>query len=251
MIVEEVDDESRRELPKPLGRRRPDGRTHGNQIVLDELPAVPVAVQVLAQLQIVVLALQQFERLAVEAKHVQEHAVERRPQKIAALGEQAVQGTALIFQAGLVAAHAEAHVAIPRRNVQHLEHADEVGIGPIVEDHEARIGGILASKRLERNRVRVSARVVVGLENVDVVVGGEQTGRKQPANARTNDRDFHVISTEEKPVEAGPRGPGTIQGPSGGSRIAARSQTRRIIYYCRSIWPSTRIACHRTLRSGR
>ena len=80
MIIEEVDNESRRELPKPLRRCRPDGRPHGNQIVLNELPAVAVAVQVLAQLQIVVFALQQFERLAVEAKHIKEHAVERRTQ---------------------------------------------------------------------------------------------------------------------------------------------------------------------------
>ena len=173
VIIEEVDDELRRELPKPLGRCRPDGRPHGNQIVIDELPAVAVPVQVLAQLQIVVLALQQFERLAVESNHVKEHSVKRRTQEISALGEQSVQGTALVFQPGLVAAHAEAHIAIPRRDVQLLEQADEVRIGSIVEDHEARIGGVLAPERLERDGVRVPAHVVVGLENVDVVVGGK------------------------------------------------------------------------------
>ena len=98
----------------------------------------------------------------------------------------------MVFQSGLVASHTEAHIAIPRRDVQRLEQADEVGIGSIVEDHEARVGGVLAAERLERDGVRVPARIVIGLENVDIVVGGEEPGRKQPADARTNDRDSHV-----------------------------------------------------------
>ena len=78
-------------------------------------------------------------------------------------------------------------------NTQQLQHADEVGIRAIVEDHEARVGGILAPERLERDRVRVPARIVVGLEYVDVVIGGEQAGREQPADARTNDCDSHAL----------------------------------------------------------
>ncbi len=162
-------------------------------LVLDELPAVPVAVQVLAQLQIVVLAPQQFERLAVEANYFKEHAVEGRAHQIAALGEKPVQGAALVLQSCLVAAHAEAHLAVVRPDAKDLQHLNEVWIRTIVEDHESRVGGIPVAERLERDRVRVPARILVGLEYVDFVLVGKKARRKQAADAGADNRDLHDV----------------------------------------------------------
>lgn len=208
MVVEEVHDESRRELPEPFRRRRPDGGAHRNKIALDELPAVPVAVQVLAQLQIVVLAPQQFERLAVKPKHIQKHAVERRPHQITTLGEKPVERTALVFQPGPVATHAEAHVAVARPDPKDLQHLDKVRIRAIVKDHEARVGGIRVAERLERDRVRVPARIPVGLEYVDFVLVGKESGGEEAADAGADDRDSHDVflgkSTQHRTVSLSP-----------------------------------------------
>jgi hypothetical protein len=56
VIVEEPDDESCRKCAESFRWGRPDRRTHGDKIVLDELSAVPVAIQVLAQFQAIVFA---------------------------------------------------------------------------------------------------------------------------------------------------------------------------------------------------
>ena len=71
------------------------------------------------------------------------------------------------------------------------QHGHEVRVGPVVEDHEAGVGGVAAPEDVKGDRVRVPAGVAVGLEHVDVVVAVEKAGRQQPADAGPDDGDSH------------------------------------------------------------
>jgi len=70
---------------------------------------------------------------------------------------------------------------------------DEVWIRAVVKDHESRVGGIPVAERLERDRVRVPARILVGLEYVDFVLVGEEAGGEQAADAGADDPDSHDV----------------------------------------------------------
>lgn len=100
----------------------------------------------------------------------------------------------------VVAADAEAHIAVACGDFEHPQQGEEIGIRAVVADHETRVGRVLTPERSERHRVRVPARVAIGLEHVNIVIGDEEAGSHQAADPGTDDGNLHIDST------AAPRG---------------------------------------------
>ena len=90
VVLEKPDEEDCGHGAHALGRRRPDGRAHRQDVVLDEVIPVVVQRQVFAQREPQCGLVQQGGGLAVEAQYVGQHAVKRRAKQVAALREQAI-----------------------------------------------------------------------------------------------------------------------------------------------------------------
>ena len=128
-------------------------------------------------------------RQPVEPHHVGQHGEEGGPDRVAALGEDGRERRAAPFEAAAQVGEAEAHFARVRRHPQVGEQASEEGIGPLVVDEEAGVGGDRAAGKVDHHGVGVTAGPVVGLEDVDLVVILEQVGRRHAGDAGPDDAD--------------------------------------------------------------
>ncbi len=110
------------------------------------------------------------------------------------MGKQPAERTTLILEPAIGAADAVAHVTVACGHTQQAQHLNEIRIGALVEDYEARVDGVMPAEDLESDRVRMAARIVVGLEDMYVVVIREQAGREQPADTGSDNGNLHGIT---------------------------------------------------------
>ena len=198
MAVEEIDEEARREVEHAAAGGRPDGTPHRQDVALDEGARIALAREVLAERDAVVVAGEQCAGAAVEAQDVGDHAQERGVEEVPPLREQRVDRGAVVLEPGALAAQREAHVRPLPGRAHRLEQVDEVRVGPVVEDDEAGVDGVAAPVPLDIHGGGVTADIVVGLEDREVVVTVQVPGRGHAGDARAHDGDAaHAFSLHQ------------------------------------------------------
>ena len=110
VVAEELHDEAYGDVSGLPAADRPERRTHGDQVVVDEFPGVALQLHELAEGNVAV-GLELVGGLAVEAQDSSQHPVEARAQQIASLGEERVERLARVLQSAALIAYAEAHGA--------------------------------------------------------------------------------------------------------------------------------------------
>ena len=188
MVLAEADEGGDRITADVGGRRGPDRGAHRIQVVVAEGAAVAARLQVVVQRQ-VAAGLGVARGFPVEAQQVAQHRPEARTQQVGALGEEAVQVGAGVFQRAAVQAHREGHVRRARRHLQVAEQRAQVGIGRLVVDDEAGVHRHARAPVRRVDRVAVAADAAVRLEDLDVVAPGQQPGTGQPRDAGADDGD--------------------------------------------------------------
>ena len=169
VIEEEADEEARRKAEHPLRIGGPDGGAHGQDVIVTEELTIAPGGEEVAEADFVTFFRQQLGGLAIEAQDVPQHAPEAGVDQVGALGEEAVESGAVVLQAGAAAGDAEAHVAGLTLRPHFVQQGDEVGIGPVIEDDEAGVHGVVVPAQADRVGVDVAADVVAGLKEGDCV----------------------------------------------------------------------------------
>ncbi len=206
VVVAEADHRGDRKLQHLRRRATPDAGHHGQEVPVPELGAETVLVQPLpqraGQLRVGIgTGFGQARGQAVEAQHLPQHAQETPVQQVAPLGEHRVEVGAVPFQqpaAGAVALDREGHVGLGGAHPQFAEQADEVGIGPLVEDQKAGVHApglrTLARGQGDVHRVGVPAKIITGLEQCEVGMPLQGMGDTQTRDAGTDDGNLHEHS---------------------------------------------------------
>ncbi|MNI39205.1 hypothetical protein D3C73_933810 [compost metagenome] len=196
MVLEETDEELQWKTEHVCHRHRPDGGAHRHDVMQGEALAVAVRRQVIPELGMGGDAA--FGEVAwclfVEAQNVSQHSPEPGRQQIAALGEQAVEVVAVIFQATVGVCDRETHLRRLEAHANLPQQANEIRIGPVVKHNEAGVHDIAATIDAHVHAVGVAADAVIGLKQSDLVVATQQVGAGQPRDAAANDCDVHVAS---------------------------------------------------------
>ena len=130
---------------------------------------------------------------SVEPDHVREHGQEGGPGHIAALREDRRQRRAAPLEAATQVRQAETHVARVRRHPEARQEPGEEGIGPLVVDQEAGVGGNRSPGEVDGHRMRVPARPAVGLEEVHLVPVLQQVGRRHAGDTAPDDADAQGV----------------------------------------------------------
>ncbi len=190
VVGEEGHDEPDRKIEKGAGRTRPDRSAHRQQVVVTEAAAIAMGGQEAAD-----RGAAGPDRLAgavaVEAQDVAQHAQERRADQVPAIGEEAVQRRAVVFEAAAVAADAEAHLGVAAGDAEPIEEPGERRVGAIVEHDEAGVDRDGAVGRVHGDGADVAAGIGLGLEQRHVVAAAEHEGRYQTGDAATHHCDLH------------------------------------------------------------
>ncbi|KPM83191.1 hypothetical protein AOR10_24570, partial [Vibrio alginolyticus] len=150
VVAEEAHEELQREVAQVAQARRPDRRPHGQQVAALEGLAEGVALEPLTQRhgRVERAVVHGPYRLAIEAQDLAQQAVEAGAQQVAALGEQAGQGMAVVLEVSARLVYREAHLGGLGEYSEALHQPLEVRIGPVVEDDEAGIDGVVATFEL-------------------------------------------------------------------------------------------------------
>ena len=170
----------------------PDSGSHRHEIVAHEFPAVAVLQEILANRLPLLFEGQRRQRLAVEAKNVADHAVERRPENVAPLREERVQSRAAVLEVGITGTDAETHDAGLRRLADLVKEIDEIRVGPVVEDDEPGIDRNRCVALGDVDRVGMSADVRRRLVDGNVVLLPEYVGGRVTCDAGADDCDPHA-----------------------------------------------------------
>jgi len=190
VVVEELDQEARRERPHLVRVRRPDGGGLGHDHALDERVGDAERRQPLAQRGLLRGA-EQLAGAALEARHVGDHALEGPREQVGALREEPVRRRARVLEVAV--GDPEGHVGGLRRHAELGQQRLEARVVAVVEDDEARVDTERAGVRLDRHRVRVTAGIGAALEDGDVVLGVQQVGGHEAAHAAADDGDPHGL----------------------------------------------------------
>ena len=94
-------------------------------------------------------------------------------------------------QAAARIADGEAHFRRLGLNTKLLKQADEVGIGPVVEDDEPGVDGVTLLVDFDIDGVGMAADPVAGLKHRDFVTPGQQIGRYQAGNTAADNCNAH------------------------------------------------------------
>lgn len=123
--------------------------------------------QVLTEGEVCPLALgvEVGQRFAVEAQDIPEHAPETHRQQIAPLRKQGVQAVPVVGQAACRVVHREAHFGWQRGDPELVEQADEMRVGPVIEDDETGVDGVGRAATADIDRVGMPADPAVGFEH--------------------------------------------------------------------------------------
>ncbi len=161
-----------------LGRRRPDRRPHGQEMLFDE--AIGIALLGQEGSQVDFLGPRRAEkagRFLIESLQVFEHAPETRRDEVAPLAEHGVQPRRPILEPATVEGDGEGHVAGVGRNAEMVEERYQVRVVAIVIDDEPGVDRNAPPGDLHIDRVRVAAAGLVSLEDRHIVPLVQQPGR--------------------------------------------------------------------------
>ncbi|MNN21320.1 hypothetical protein D3C81_1346370 [compost metagenome] len=146
---------------------RPDRRPHRHDIVVDEALPVALCLKVGAQGGVCIdsLVVQVGQRLAVEAQNIPYHAPETWRHQVTALSKQCVQIVTVVLQASDRIMHGKTHFGRLRGDLELVEQANEVGVGPVVENDEAGIYCMALALPDHIEGVRVPSDPLLGFEH--------------------------------------------------------------------------------------
>ncbi len=172
---------------------RPDRRGHRQQIPLAQAAAEAVPGEEPPEGQVVSAGLLEVAQARpVEADDVQQHAHERRPQQVGALGEERFQRASSVLQRAIGDAGGEGHCRGLGPNAELGEQAREQGVGVLVVDHEAGVDRYHAGGRGDRDGMAVAADAAIRLEHGDLMPGAEQPGRGKPGDTGADNSNPHL-----------------------------------------------------------
>ncbi|MNF69191.1 hypothetical protein D3C84_510660 [compost metagenome] len=115
----------------------------------------------------------------VEAQNIAQHAPESRRQQIASLGEKAVEVIAVVLETAVGVGDRKAHLRGFETHTQLAEQANEVGVGPVIENDKPGIHRITLTIDRHVFSVRMPAKTITGLKQGDLVSTIEQIGAGQ------------------------------------------------------------------------
>ncbi len=191
MVLEELCQEARREVPALVGVRRPHRGDLRHDQALDELARETVVLQPLSEARVVLAFFDQGPRMPVEAREVGDHAVKPGRDQMRALGEQAVGGGARVLEVPADIAHAEAHARRLPGDAEVLQQPLEVRVVAVIEDDETGVHVQRLVCSVDPHGVGVAAGVLARLEDRDLVMLVEQIGDHQTGDACADDCDPH------------------------------------------------------------
>jgi len=113
----------------------------------------------------IILVLDQSERLAPEPYGIQEHTVKCRAKQIPALGKQGIQSARAENQTGFFALEAKTHPGGLPGYVQLFHKPGEIGVGFGVKHNKTRIYGISLAVNCDINRIRMAADMIICFKN--------------------------------------------------------------------------------------
>ena len=170
VVEKEAHEEQRRESQGLIRGGGPDRRRHRHDVLFPKLPAIALFIEERSQGRPFSALLQEVPGVLVEPQDVPDHAVERRPHQVAALGEHGVQVGAAIFQTGAVAAHTEAHAGRFGLDAEAVQEQDEIRVGHFVINNEAGVHVPGHTFMFHPGGGGMAAWFLPGLEHGDVMV---------------------------------------------------------------------------------
>jgi len=195
VVLEEAQEGRQREVENVGRRRRPDGRRHGQQVMLDEALVETLARQPLAQRagpRVVERAAGDLRlRGAEEAGDLHGHAPVRRAQQVGRLGEEP-GGRAGVFVGALVERDREGHLAGLRAHAQRREESHQVGIVRLVVDDETAVDCDATLGPGDLQRVGMAARARVRVVEHHLMALGQRPGGPEARRAGADHRDLHA-----------------------------------------------------------
>ena len=201
VVMAEAREGADREAQHLRDRARPDRAYHRKQVSVakggGESLALQKAAYRLRGQRAVAMRERHCGRGAVETRDVGEHAQERGPQQVAALGEDRVQAGARPFERVIRERDGERHVGFGGRNAQFLEKRDEMRVRAVVEHEKTGVDGVRHAVERDVHRVRMAAEVSVGFKERRVdrgVVLRKPPRARKPGNSRPDDSNSHEIS---------------------------------------------------------
>jgi hypothetical protein len=127
--------------------------------------------------------------LSIEAHDVAQQLVVLETHHVSRLGEETGQTAAAVLKARRWTRHREGHVRRLRADVQLLKKADEIRIGLVVVDEEACIEGDAALRRIDPDRVGMSAETSLRLEERHHVTPANEIRCREPGDPGADHRD--------------------------------------------------------------
>jgi hypothetical protein len=141
VVVHEPEEGERGEVEGGLvGGSGPDGSRHREEVVISEPRRVALPVEVAPDALLRVPTLEVRDRAGIEPQDVPDHAPLRRVEDVDPLREQLSERPSRPLVEAAVARDAERHLGRDDRQLEHLEEAQEVGVGDRIES-ETRVGG--------------------------------------------------------------------------------------------------------------
>ena len=135
----------------------------------------------------------QRQRLLIKAQNIADHAPKLGAKQITALGKQAVEVIAIVFQPGIFTAHTKAHIRCFCLHAELFHQANKIGIGPVVIHNETGVHRQDSPINFHRLGVSMPTNVVIGFIHMHVVLTAKQIGAGQAGDTATNDCDFLLL----------------------------------------------------------
>ena len=165
-----------------LGRRRPDGAGHRQDMVVAKRCAYHLARDIRrgsgARPRGCGRRASPRGRIARDRKH----RPETRTKEIGALTEQAAEAPAGVFHTSAVDRHSERHVGRLARRIEDPQQLDKIGICLRVEDDEPGVDGDISAVDRDKDRIRMTADATRLFIDDDVMALLEKPRRRQPGD---------------------------------------------------------------------
>ena len=188
MVTEEAQEEIQGEVEDGGAVCGPYRRAHGGEVLALEGLAVAIALQVFTQGLAVTdpPRVEVCHRFLIESQDVPHHGEKTPGEQVAALGEQAVEIGAGIFESGLLVPYTETHGGGLAGDPQAVHESNEVGVGPVIEDYEAGVDGVVAGAQFHIHRGGVATDSLAGLKHRYLVSCAQVVRAAEPGNSGSN-----------------------------------------------------------------
>gem|GEM_PF-6930482 len=170
VIAVEFENELDGEIGEGAHWAGPDGCSHGQQVVFREAAAESAATQVLSDGFGGADEFSVAGAEGVEPENIENHAKEGGAEQAGALGKEAVEAGAAVFEAGAVAADSETHFRGHAGDVQQPQQLHEQGVGAIVVDDETDVDGVVAVVEAELHGATVASGLSFGFEDGHIML---------------------------------------------------------------------------------